>query len=119
MSSTSSEASTSEPDNSFSFTQQGSGLGNIICKQPSSKITSVSSLKKKQTKNKVLSDSKLSSVTPGFKKQIGLGKKVKKRRHRKRKRAVKKPIQVGNGSTKKRSNKARLRKLYALRRSPF
>lgn len=123
MSSNSSEESPLEADQSFLFSQQGSGLGNIICGQPSNKISTVPLLQKPDKKKSYnLSTQKETTKPKVIKKQIGLGSKSKSKKRKrvgKHKRISRKKIQFGKGASNKKSKKARLRRLYALRQSPF
>lgn len=93
MSSNSSDSINSEADQSFSFTQQGGGLGNILCRQPSNKIATVSQSKRK-------ANNSLEEKSVSGRKQIGFSEKVKTRRKQRRRRTTKKISQDRTGCQK-------------------
>jgi len=119
-------SSTQSVDEEVSFCQQGTGLGNVLSVSNSS--THLPHFKKTRPKSKPLSkkpDQSSLDTTPKFKRQIGFGKRKRRRTSRKFRKASKKtqhqPFQIGQGSRrrKRKSNRNRLRKFYALRRAPF
>jgi len=99
------------------FDNRGNGLGNILSSQSTvpnllSKAPHSHSRIKKNRK-KVIKKPEIQPIS----KKVGFGKKRKSRRKKSIKRNRRKPNQIGKGVS--RYKKRRLRRLYALRQSPF
>lgn len=99
MSGNNSEESTSDPDQSYSYTQQGNGLGNIIRSQSLNKFRSSQKRKRLNTFEK----SESPKITDN-KNQLGTGKKKRRRKRQRKLKQTKKRVQVGKGVKRKPKN---------------